>query len=118
MVETRIKIPKVNEDEIVSISEGTLGFQKKVEGRFEKIDNILFGIIASVVVSCVAVVVAVIGLFLDQMRYNNVAYKEYSQKIESVEVIQKTNEALLKQIQDLSEQSKQDRELIKQFLKK
>lgn len=118
MAETRIKIPRAKEDEIVKIPTGTMGFQEKVENRFEKIDTILFGIIASVVVSCVAVVIAVIGLFLDQMRYNNTAYREYSQKTESVETTQKVNEALLKQIQDLSEQNKQDRETLKQLLNK
>jgi len=82
------------------------GMPPEVKNRFEKIDNLLFGIITSVVISGIAVVVAVVGLFIDQMRYNNVAYKEYSQKSEAIEMTQKTNEILLKQIQGLSEQNK------------
>ncbi len=82
------------------------GMPPEVKNRFEKIDNLLFGIITSVVISGIAVVVAVVGLFIDQMRYNNVAYKEYSQKTEAIEMTQKTNEILLKQIQGLSEQNK------------
>ena len=45
-------------------------------------------------------------------------YKEYSQKAESIEETQKTNEALLTHVQELLEQNKQDREIIKQLLKK
>lgn len=105
MLKTRIKIPKVNENEVVKISEGTLGFRKKVENRFEKIDNILFIITTSVVISCIAVVIAVIGLFLDQMRYNNAAYKDYFQKTVSIETTQKINQELL-------EQNKKNQEII------
>lgn len=78
----------------------------------------LFAIVTSVVVSVVAIVISAIGLFMDQLRHNNAAYKEYSQKTESVEMTQKTNEALLKQLQDLSEQSATDRKVIEQLLKK
>ncbi|EKE15756.1 MAG: hypothetical protein ACD_11C00107G0009 [uncultured bacterium] len=56
----------------------------------------------------------VTGIFLDQIRYNNAAYKEYSEKTESVEQTQKINQELL-------EQNKQNQETIielqKQILK-
>ncbi len=97
MSEIKIIIPKVSEDEVVLIPKGLLGFDREIKKRFEKIDNILFGIIASVIVSCIAVVVAVVGLFIDQMRYNNAAYTDYSQKIGSVEITQKINQELLEQ---------------------
>jgi len=89
-----------------------------IEKKFEKIDQVLFGVMIAVVLSMIAIIISVIGLFLDQMRVNNVIYKEYSQKTESVETTQKINETLFKQIQDLAEQNKQDREIIKQLLNK
>lgn len=110
-----INIPKANEKEVVNVSSGEIGNLKK---KFEKIDQILFGVMIAVVLSMVAIIVSVIGLFLDQMRVNNLTYKEYSQKTESVETTQNTNEILLKQIKDLAEQNKQDREIIKQLLNK
>jgi predicted PurR-regulated permease PerM len=113
MQEVRIKIPKAQENEIANILSGDLGVSpKEAKRRFEKIDNLLFGIIASVVISGIAVVIAVVGLFLDQMRYNNAAYKEYSQKTESIETIQKTNEILLNQNQESVGQNTQNQELI------
>lgn len=98
------------------------GMPPDVKNRFDKIDTILVTVVAAVVIALISIVIAVFGIFLDQMRYNNIAYKEYSQKIESVETVQKTNEALLKQVQDLSVQDKKNQELIiglqKQILQK
>lgn len=113
-----IKIPKANDNEVINIPPGKGGVNSGVNRRLDKIDQVLFGIMIAVVLSMIAIIVSVIGLFLDQMRANNLFYKEYSEKIESVENTQKTNEILLKQIQDLSEQNKQDREIIKQLLGK
>jgi len=101
----KVTIPRADEKEVAVIREGNIGFQKDVKRRFEKIDNILFGVITAVVVSLVAVVISVIGLFMDQMRYNNVAYKEYSEKIQTLESLKNSNIELL-------EQNKQNQELI------
>lgn len=81
MEEVVIKIPRADEKEVVIIPKGYLGFQQEVTKRFDKIDNILFGVIAAVLVSLVAVVIGLIGLFLDQMRYNNAAYREYTNEL-------------------------------------
>ena len=105
MSELKITIPRADEKEVAIISEGNLGFQKTVKERFEKIDSILFGVITAVVVSLVAVVIAVVGLFMDQMRYNNAAYKEYSEKIQTLDSVRKSNSVLL-------EQNKKNQELI------
>ena len=108
----QIEIPKADKKEILTISKGEFGDVKK---KFEKIDQILFSITIVVVLSLAAIIISVIGLFLDQMRYNNVAYREYSQKTESVEMTQKINQELL-------EQNMKNQELIielqKQILKK
>jgi len=83
-----IQIPKVEEKEVTKISSGDLG---SIRERFEKIDNLLFAVTASVLISVVSVIIAVIGLFIDQMRYNNAAYREYSDKLNVTEDLYRTN---------------------------
>jgi len=98
MANVKVIIPKTNPKDLTNISEGEIGISpKEAKARFEKIDNLLFGIIASVVISGIAVVVAVVGLFIDQMRYNNAAYRNYSDKTKSVEQTIRSNETMLKQ---------------------
>ena len=98
MADVKVKIPKSKPEDLTNITGGEIGISpKEAKARFEKIDNLLFGIIASVVISGVAVVVAVVGLFIDQMRYNNAAYQDYSDKTKSVEQTIKSNETILKQ---------------------
>ncbi len=111
--EIKVTIPRATEKEVVNLPKGSLG---DINKRFEKIDQVLFGVMISVVLSMIAIIVSVIGLFIDQMRYNNVAYKEYSQKTESVETTQKVNETLLKELQGLAGQAREDRAAIKQLL--
>lgn len=117
MSDPQIKIPKIDIKEVVIIPGGYIGFQKEVNKRFEKIDTILFGVIAAVVVSLVAVVIAVIGIFLDQMRYNNAAYKQYSGDLKSIETMQKSNDILLEENkhnqQTIIDQQSQLKELLK-----
>lgn len=98
----QITIPRADEKEVATLPSGEMGDIKK---KFEKIDQILFGIMLAVVLSLVAIIVSVIGLFLDQMRYNNAAYREYSEKIRIVDSAKETNNELL-------QQNKQNQELI------
>jgi hypothetical protein len=98
----QIKIPKADEKEVATLPSGEIGNIKK---KFEKIDQILFGVMLAVVLSLVAIIVSVIGLFLDQMRYNNAAYREYSEKIQILNSTKESNS-------ELFEQNKQNQELI------
>lgn len=100
--EVQIIIPKADEKEVVNLPSGEIGDIKK---KFEKIDQILFGIMLAVVLSLVAIIVSVISLFLDQMRYNNAAYREYSEKIQTLDSAKEINNKLL-------QQNKQNQELI------
>ena len=88
-----IEIPKASSKEIVQIPKGVLGDMKK---KFEQLDKVVFGIMIAVVLSAIAIIVAVIGLFLDQMRFNSAAYKEYSDKNDVIVELQSTNQELLK----------------------
>lgn len=118
MEKVRIEIPKVDEREIVNIPKGQIGVLKDhFDKQFNKIDKLLFAIVTSVVVSVAAVIVAVVGIFIDQLRYNNAAYKDYSSKLESTEKTQQINKELLDQNQInqqmIVEQEKQIQQLIK-----
>ena len=97
-----ITIPKSDENEVATLPSGEMVVIKK---KFEKIDQILFGVMLAVVLSLVAIIVSVICLFLDQMRYNNAAYKEYSEKIQMLDSAKETNNELFKQ-------NKQNQEII------
>lgn len=97
-----VKIPRAKEDEVAYVTSGGIGDILK---KFERIDQILFGIMIAVVLSMVAIIVSVIGLFLDQMRYNNAAYKEYSDKVSSLQTVQDSNKLLL-------DENKHDQQLI------
>ena len=108
----KIEIPRANEGEVVVVPSGTLG---NIHKKLKDINQLVMSINLVVVLSLVAIVISVIGLFLDQMRYNNAAYKEYSEKTESAESIQKINKELL-------DQNQKNQEIIielqKQILKK
>lgn len=100
--QVQIEIPRADEKEVAMLPSGEIGSIKK---KFEKIDQILFGVMLAVVLSLVAIIVSVICLFLDQMRYNNAAYKEYSEKIQMLDSAKETNNELFKQ-------NKQNQEII------
>lgn len=91
-----INIPKANEAEVVNIQPGKEGVNS-LNQRLDRIDQVLYGVMLAVVLSMIAIIVSVIGLFLDQMRYNNAAYKDYSQKVQSVTETQDMNQFLLEQ---------------------
>lgn len=84
-------------------NKGEIGMTPEVKDRFNKIDNILIAVVASVLVSSIAVIVSMIGIFLDQMRYNNAAYKEYSEKIDTLNSEKKIYDEILKQNKDNQE---------------
>jgi len=92
-----IKIPKANDNEVFNIPSGKGGVNSGVNKRLDKIDQVLFGIMIAVVLSMISIIISVIGLFLDQMRVNNIIYKEYSEKTQSVDGTLKINQGLLDQ---------------------
>lgn len=73
-------------------------FQENTKQRFDKIDNLLIAVVASVVIATIGVVVSVVGIFIDQLRFNNAAYTDYTNRIQNTNDLQKANKALLQQI--------------------
>ena len=67
--------------------------------KFGQIDKLLFAVVVSVVVSVISVIVAVFGIFIDQLRYNNAAYRDYAEKTANVSDTQKINQQLMDQNQ-------------------
>lgn len=95
-------IPRAGENEVVVIPPGKSGIQSSMEKRVDRMDGVVYGIMIAIVLAIIAVIISVIGLFLDQMRFNNQVYREYSEKLKSVETTQKINENLLKELKDVS----------------
>lgn len=84
----------------------------------KKLDKFFWILFSVGFVFVVTLIVMVGTLIIDSSHFNSATYKEYSQKMDSSNIIQKANEVLLKQVQDLSEQDRADRETIIQLLKK
>lgn len=103
-----------NEKPLINIPENAEITPTEVKDRFDRIDKILVTVVVAVVIALISIVISVTGIFLDQLRYNNAAYKEYSEKTKSVETTQKINQELL-------DQNKKNQEIIielnKQLLK-
>jgi hypothetical protein len=78
----------------------------------KKLDKFFYLLFTVGLVFVITLIVMVATLVVDSFHINSTTYKEYSQKTESVETTQKANEILLKQVQELSEQNKQNQELI------
>lgn len=93
-----------------------------IEVISKKLDKFFWILFSVGFVFVVTLIIMVITLLVDSFHFNSVTYSEYSQKSESLQIIQKSNEVLLKQIQDLAEQNKKNQELTvelqKQILKK
>ena len=83
-----------------------------IETIHKKLDKFFWVLFSVGFVFVITLLVMVITLLVDSFHFNSATYKEYSQKTESIEMTQKTNEDLLKQIQALSEQNKQNQEFI------
>jgi len=105
--------PKINIPETggVTFDSGGRLWQAKVEKRLDKIDNLLLAVVASVIISALGMFVSVICLFIDQFRYNNAGYKEYSEKIQAIDIVQKSNELLLRDKEEMANQLKLLQEL-------
>lgn len=102
---TKITIPikKSDDDEVVIIPPGKGGINSEIKNRLDKIDQVVYGVMVAVVLSSIAIIVSVVGLFLDQMRVNNEVYKEYIKSNQFSENTEKYSQSLLKQNQDNQE---------------
>ena len=111
----QIKVPQFGEVQIKIPDEGNIvtaeDVKKEADSKFKDINYILLSVV-------IILLVMVATLIIDSFHINSAIYKEYSQRTESVEQIQKSNETLLKQIKEILEQNKQDREIIKKLLSK
>ena len=97
----KIIIAKADEKEVANIPPGG------IKEKFERIDQVLYGIVFVLILSVIAIIISVMGLFLDQMRYNNIAYQDYSEKLDILTLNQellKQNQQSQKQILELQKQ--------------
>jgi len=96
---TQIKIPEIGGEVQIKIPDigGTLTadeVKKDADSKFKDINYILLSVV-------IVLLVMVATLVIDSFHINSATYKEYAQKTESVEMIQKANEALLEQMREL-----------------
>lgn len=104
---------KIRELQVISeaVNKSKDFFIKYIDDKLKSISWLMVG----VVIVCF---IGFVQLIIDSFHINSATYKEYSQKTESVETTQKTNDALLKQIQELSEQNNKNQEIIIKLLSK
>lgn len=88
---------------------GSLG--SGVEKRVDRHETIIHAVV-------IVLLFMLAQLVIDSFRFNTTIYREYSEKLKSVEDTQKVNEKLLIQVRELSQQANEDREIIKQLLKR
>lgn len=98
--EFEVTFPVSEPQELLSVSSGAIG---DIPTRLKELDNVVKSINVVVILSLISIIVAVVGLILDQMRFNAAFYKEYSDKNETIIQYQKTNQELLKTNQQLNE---------------
>jgi hypothetical protein len=114
----KIQIPKASEREVVEINPGKNGMNSDTKRRFEKIDQVVYGVMIAVVLAMVAVIISVVGIFLDQIRFNNLIYKDYLQKTEEYNQKVQINQDLINKSNTNQELILKQQELIKNLLKK
>lgn len=71
-----------------SLRQATRYFEEKIKG----INWLMAGVV-------IVVFIAFVTMVVDLFRFNSTIYREYSEKIESLDQIQKTNEALLESVE-------------------
>lgn len=109
----KIKIPPITDDsEITNLPTGKVGYN--IQEKVKEIHWILYSIIVVIVLTLISIIVSVSGLFIDQMRYNNAAYRYYVEKIQTLDELKAQEQKLLYQIkQDQQTIIKQNKALIK-----
>ena len=103
-----IKIPQIDEVQIKIPDVGGAvtaeDVTKEADSKFKDINYILLSTI-------IILMVMVATLVIDSFHINSATYKEYSQKTDAVESIQKSNEILMKQVIELTEQNKNNQQV-------
>ena len=78
--------------------------------RFDRIDFIRFGVVLAVLIGMIALIFSVVAMFWDQMRFNNVVYRDYAnelriqnQYMRSVSGIESKQDEILKMVGELNQ---------------
>ena len=67
----------------------------KVQNEFDRLDKIVVGIVTVLTLAFITLLITVIGMVIDSQRFNATLYKEYSNKIQTNEVLLEANRELL-----------------------
>lgn len=74
----------------IEIKKGGGNISPKMEERMNRQEGLIYAVV-------LVVVIMVVQLLVDSFRFSSITYKEYSEKLSSVEVTQKINKQLLEQ---------------------
>jgi hypothetical protein len=85
--------------------------KKEADFKFKEINFILLTVV-------VILLVMVATLLIDSFHFNSATYKEYSEKTQSLDMIQKNNEVLLKNNEALLQEIKNNQEMLKNLMDK
>ena len=78
--------------------EGSISsWPKGIEDKFSKIDDLLLAVIIVLVVMVVTMIFMVATLMIDAWRFNSATYREYSEKIDTLNSLQESNSSLTEQ---------------------
>lgn len=87
-----------------------------VKKRLDKIDAILITIVVAVVLALISIIISVTGIFIDQLRYNNAAYKEYSQKLDIQKELEEKNNKIKSEIETSQAEIIKQQEELKELI--
>lgn len=103
--------------EAAIITESASRSERLINEKIKSVNWLMAGVVLVLFVAVLTMLFMVGGLLLEVWRFNSTVYKEYSEKIESLQSMQKSNEMLLEQNkqnqQIIIEQQKQIQEILK-----
>ena len=68
---------------------------KKFEDKFKDMNLILSAVVLVLVVAVITLILMTAFMLIETFRFNSVTYREYSEKLDSIETLRETNESLM-----------------------
>lgn len=88
---------KFTPSEAAVISESAKRSERMINEKLKGVSWLMTGVVIVIFIGFITMIFMVGGLLLDAWHFNSAVYKEYSDKINTLESVQKSNEMLLKE---------------------
>lgn len=102
-------------DEVAVISEAVRQSSESTETKLKNINWLMAGVVVVTFIGFLTMIVMVATSIIDSFHINSAAYKDYSEKIETLNILQETNK---KQLELTQENQKKQEELFKNCINK